>query len=172
MIRLLILSLAALLFLADPAAADPISGLIAAGKAFFATKLGAIVAQVAISSGLSLIAQRLRKKPKQPGLQNQFKGRGGTEPGSFVLGRAAINGATDQGGSACWAASDSASASGGSAAPGPTEPVRIYPTLLSGACGLSGWDLKYFSSVFLLRGFCSTQFIPACVISRTISGST
>ncbi len=92
MIRLLILSLAALLFLADPAAADPISGLIAAGKAFFATKLGAIVAQVAISSGLSLIAQRLRKKPKQPGLQNQFKGRGGTEPGSFVLGRAAVKG--------------------------------------------------------------------------------
>ncbi|WP_439523166.1 hypothetical protein [Marivita sp.] len=92
MIRLLLLSLATLLIFAEPASADPLSGLLAAGKAFLATKIGAIVAQVALSSGLSLIAQRLRKKPKQPGLQNQFKGRGGSEPGSFVLGRAAVKG--------------------------------------------------------------------------------
>ncbi len=90
--RLLLLSLATLLIFADPASADPISGLLAAGKAFLATKIGAIVAQVALSSGLSLLAQRFRKKPKQPGLQNQFKGRGGSEPGSFVLGRAAVKG--------------------------------------------------------------------------------
>ncbi len=92
MIRILLLSLATLLIFAEPALADPISGLIAAGKALFATKIGAIIAQVAISTGLSLLAQRLRKKPKQPGLQNQFKGRGGTEPGSFILGRAAVKG--------------------------------------------------------------------------------
>jgi hypothetical protein len=88
MMRLLILSLTSLLILSAPAHADPVTGIIAAGKAFLATKIGAFVAQIALSKGLSLIAQKLRKTPERPGLQNQFKGRGASEPDGFILGRA------------------------------------------------------------------------------------
>lgn len=92
MMRIVILGSLVWMLWVDPAAAGPVAGLVAAGKAFLATKIGSFVATIALNVGSSLIAQRLRKKPRQPGLQNQFRGRGGSEPGSFVLGRVAVKG--------------------------------------------------------------------------------
>lgn len=92
MIRLAVLTFAAFLVFSGPAAADPISALASIGAAIKASTILTAIAQFSLSAGLSLAAQKLRGKPKEPGLQNSFKGRGATQPATTVLGRAATTG--------------------------------------------------------------------------------
>lgn len=97
MTRLLILSLSFLLILTDPAHAGVVGGLLAAGKAFLASGTVAALAakaalQLVVGRGLSLLAQRLRGKPEQPGIENQFQGRNASDADGFGLGRHAVKG--------------------------------------------------------------------------------
>ena len=94
MIRILVIASLALMMTTGSAAADPISAIITAvAGAFKGAAIVKALLQVALSVGLSLIQQKLAKRgQKEPGLQNQFKGRGGSEPETAVLGRAAVTG--------------------------------------------------------------------------------
>ena len=88
--------LTALLLLTTAAQAGPIGALIATiAGAFKGIAVAKLILGVVINAGLSLLSQALRKKSgrrNEPGLQNQFKGRGATASETAVLGRAAVLG--------------------------------------------------------------------------------
>ena len=93
MMRRFLLVLLISLSLASPARAEPISAIITAvGTALKAFEFAKFFAQIVLSTGMSLLAQKLRGKPDEPGLQNRFKGRGGSEPETIILGRCAVLG--------------------------------------------------------------------------------
>lgn len=92
MIRLLVISLAALLILPTPADAAALGAFAKIGALIKSSVILKAAAQILLSHGLSLLAQKLRGKPKEPGVQNQFKGRGATQPATSILGRAATKG--------------------------------------------------------------------------------
>jgi hypothetical protein len=93
MTRVLITALAFLLIFSAPASAEPISAIIATiGTAFTKAAITKTLLKFALQTGLSLLMQKLKGKPKEAGLQNQFKGQGGSAPETTVLGRAAIVG--------------------------------------------------------------------------------
>ncbi|MCZ4269521.1 hypothetical protein O4H48_16595 [Rhodobacteraceae bacterium G21628-S1] len=87
-----------LVLLASPAAADPISAIVAAVSSFFAG--GSVLATLAsallrslVKAGISLLVAKLRKrKQKTPGIQSTHTTSGGTEPQATVLGRFATRG--------------------------------------------------------------------------------
>lgn len=92
MTRILLLALIAAL-LATRAEAGPVGAAIAAIGKFLAGKTFlAIVARTVLSIGLSLLAQKLRGKPKVPGIVTETTTTGGITPQKFIVGRYATAG--------------------------------------------------------------------------------
>lgn len=88
MIRLLSFALA-LIFVAAPAHADPITALIATiGKAMATNALVSFAVKTAASFALSAVAAALQGKPKQQnrGIQTESTLTGGVNPDSFAIG--------------------------------------------------------------------------------------
>ncbi len=79
-------------FLATPAHADPLSGLLIGLKAFAGTAVGGLVLRVAAGVLPSLIARALAGKPKQPGVRIEGTTGGEEIPQSFPMGRRAVGG--------------------------------------------------------------------------------
>ncbi|UWQ92977.1 hypothetical protein K3727_09430 [Rhodobacteraceae bacterium M382] len=91
MMRVLALAVLALLILPSVAAADPISGLIAAiGTAFkTAFTLKALVGfglRTVLSVGLSLLSQKRKQKNRPTGIQTKFTTDGGRDPQGTIVG--------------------------------------------------------------------------------------
>ncbi len=85
------------LLLSQPAAADPVSAVLAslgaAFKAAFTVKaLTTFALKAAISTGVSLLTKRKQRKQRQQGLQTTVTTSGGTDPQGTVLGRYATAG--------------------------------------------------------------------------------
>lgn len=97
MIRRFALAIILALGIAAPANADPVSVAIGATiksiAAFAASSaIAAAIVQTAISVGISMLAQALRKKQRPPGIKTEVTTTGGITPQSFILGRSATGG--------------------------------------------------------------------------------
>lgn len=83
----------ALLVMPSAASAGPVAAVFTAvGSIFTGSQIGALLLKTVLSVGLNLLAQKLRGKPKQPGMQTQARTSGGVEPQKIILGRAAVFG--------------------------------------------------------------------------------
>lgn len=93
MIRVLSLALA-LVLVAAPAHADPLTALFAGLKAFAATTFGGFIVNAVAGYALSALSMALAGKPDAPnqGIKTTVTLTGGTNPESFVLGRYATGG--------------------------------------------------------------------------------
>lgn len=88
----------AALLVAQPASAGPVVAAIVSifsgvSATLAAGGIGAFLIRTAVAVGLSLLAQALLPKPRQPGIRTQVTTTGGVTPATFILGRYATAGA-------------------------------------------------------------------------------
>lgn len=98
--RLEYIALAAIAWvaMADPAAADPVTGLFATMNTLFATVSSTFIGKLALRIVGVLVMSMLQKRKlrgrENPGMQGQFTTSGGIEPGTAPLGWTAVRGHT------------------------------------------------------------------------------